>query len=304
MAGRGTRAWPYRRITGGLVKASAWTIDPHSDSAREAPNSLPDWDYQANLRLRRRLSIDLAASRESAGLPGDTAMAISVRWNAVPSLLRGSAAWVPLKDDVQDYVIDVDISGERLGGVVRLETLVVLAGEIEARPAVAHLIGSSLWSDAIEIRLQGDAPLFPIALIPFSSSSLPHRAAWFLELGPDLNATALGAIQLLVNQEHPMIVAAVKRAGSPNEVDRAVLSTLRSDVVRTMLERALGDEAFEMTETFEKDTLGAVLQGLMRTYMSNYLADDLLEIRRIRASDPPLFAAITQAATQLLADER
>lgn len=304
MAARGTHAWPYRRLVGDLVQASAWVIDPGTEAEREIPGNLPDWDYQTDLKMRRRVSIDPAACRDSIGLAGDAPLAISVRWNAVPSLLRGSAAWVPLTDDAQEYVVDVDITGERLGGVVRLETLVVLAADGEPRPAVAHLVGSNLWHDSIEIRLQGNAPLFPIALIPFSGSSLPARAAWFLELGADLNATALGAIQLLVNEEHPRIAAAVRRASSPNAIDRIVLSALRSDVVRTMLERALGDEAFEMTEHFEKDTLGAVLQGLMRTYMSSYLDDDLLEIRRIRANDPPLFAAIVQAATELMADER
>jgi hypothetical protein len=304
VAARGTRAWPYRRIVGDLVQASAWVIDPGTETEREAPGSLPDWDYQTDLKLRRRVVIDPPACRESIGLASEAPLAISVRWNSVPSLLRGSAAWVPLADDTQEYVIDVDITGERLGGVVRLETLVVLAADGEPRPAVAHLVGSNLWYDSIEIRLQGNAPLFPIALIPFSGSSLPARAAWFLELGGDLNATALGAIQLLVNEEHPRIVAAVGRAGSPNDVDRTVLSMLRSDVVRTMLERALGDEAFGMTESFEKDTLGTVLQGLMRTYMSSYLDDDLVEIRRIRANDPPLFATIVQAATELMSDER
>ncbi|NMO53841.1 hypothetical protein HH310_21990 [Actinoplanes sp. TBRC 11911] len=304
MAGRGNRAWPYRRVRGDLVKASPWTIDPDTDGEREVPDSLPDWDYQTDLRLRRRISLDSAACREVAGLPPDASLAISVRWNALPSLLRGSAAWLPLRDDSQEYLVDVEIEGERLGGIVNLETMLVLAAPDKPRPAVAHLVGSNLWNDQIEIRLQGNAPLFPIAQVPFSESSLPYKAAWFLELGADLNATALGAIQLLVNQEHPTIVAAVGRASSPNDVDRAVLSALRSDVVRTMLERALEDEAFDMTEVFEKDTLGAVLQGLMRTYMSSYMDDGLLEIRRIRASDPPMFATIVQAATDLLADER
>lgn len=304
MAGRGTRAWPYRRIAPGLVKAASWMIAPDTIDEREAPGSLPDWDYQTNLRLRRRLSIDGEACRRSTGLAQTVPLAISVRWSAVPSLLRGSAAWIPLRDDNQEYVIDVDVAGARLGGLVRLETMVVLAGTGEPGPAVAHLAGSTLWNDSIEIRLQGDAPLFPIALVPFSESSLPDKAGWFLELGADLHATALGAIQLLVNQRHPLVAAAINRAGSPNDVDRAVLSTLRSDIVRTMLERALGDDAFEMTENYDKDTLGSVLQGLMRTYMSAYLPDDdLLDIRRIRSNDPPRFAAIVQAATDFLAGE-
>jgi hypothetical protein len=304
VAGRGTRAWPYRRARDEIVQASTWVVDPGTESEKNVPGSMPDWDYQTDLRLRRRVAIDPVACRTAVGLADGTPLAISVRWSAVPSLLRGSAAWVPLHNGIHEYLVDVDIEGERLGGVVRLETMVVLAASIEPQPAVAHLVGSNLWHDWVEIRLQGDAPLFPIALIPFSGSSLPPKAAWFLELGADLHATALGAIQLLVNQEHPRIVAAVGRAGSPTDVDGAVLSTLRSDIVRTMLERALGDEAFEMTENFGKDTLGAVLQGLMRTYMSAYLDDDLVEIRRIRANDPPLFATVVQAATELLADER
>lgn len=302
MAARSTRAWPYRRIPDGPIKVSGWMIDSDTASEREVPTSLPDWDYQTDLRLRRKLSIDLEACREAAGLGAGLPLAISVRWNAVPSLLRGSAAWIPVQDDTTEYVIDVKIAGERLGGIVRLETMVVLAAEGPVRPAVAYLVGSDLWSESTEIRLQGNAPLFPLALIPFSASGLPHRAAWFLELGADLNATALGAVQLLINQEHPTIAAAIDRAGTPSEVDRTVLSTLRSDLARTMLERALDDEDFNMREQFGKDTLGAVLQGLMRTYMSNYLEDDLLEIRRIRANDAPLFAPIVQAATEFLVD--
>jgi hypothetical protein len=279
-------------------------MDPDSIDEREAPSSLPDWDYHTNLRLRRRLSIDVVACRQAARLADTVPLALSVRWNAVPSLLRGSAAWVPLQDNTHDYAIDVDIAGERLGGVVRLETMVVLAGSGEPGPARAYLAGSSLWNDSFEIRLQGNAPLFPMALVPFSESSLPSKAGWFLELGSDFHATALGAIQLLVNQDHPMVAAAIGRAGSPTEIDRAVLSALRSDIARTMIERALGDDTFEMTENFDKDTLGSILQGLIRTYMSTYLVDDdLTEIRRIRANDPPRFAAIVQAATGFLAGE-
>jgi hypothetical protein len=304
MAGRGVQAWPYRRIPGGDVKADSWIIDPDTDRERELSNSLPDWDYQTDLTLRRRISFDVSRGRRAAGLADDAALALSVRWNAVPSLARGACAWVRLDADQQEFTLDVGIPGGRVGGLLHIETLIVLAAESEARAATAHRPGSCLWNDSVEVRLQGDAPLFPIALVPFSKSSLPDKAAWFLELGYDLHATALGAIQLLVNQEHPMLVAAVSRAGAPTETDRAVLSVLKSDVIRSMLERALGDEAFTMTDQFDKDTLGAVLQGLMRTFMSSHIGDDLVDIRRIRENDAPLFAAIVQGATELLVDKR
>lgn len=305
MRDKGTRAWPYRRITGGIVKPESWVMDRDSKSEREVPGSLPDWDYQTNLHLSRRLSIDSAECRSAADLMPGVPLALSVRWAVRPSLLRGSAAWIPLHDHTLDYVIDVTLAGERLGGVVRLETQLVLAAQAEPRRAVAHLAGSSLWNDAIEIRLQGDAPLFPIALIPFSGSSLPDRAAWYLELGADLHAAAMGAMQLLVNQEHLTVAAAISQASSPSEVDRAILSILRTDVIRTMLDRALTDEGFEMTESFEEESLGAVLQGLFRTFLSQYLIDDdLIEVRRIRTADPAQFTTIVQAATEMLGGPR
>lgn len=304
MASRGSRAWPYRRIDPSAIKATTWVIDPGSDQEREVPGSLPDWDYQTDLRLRRSVGIDLSESLRSAGLSAEVPLAISVRWNAVPSLVRGAAAWIPIDDDKHEWTVEVELPGDRLGGVLHVETAVVLAGEAEQRPAVAHRPGSMLWNDVTEVRLQGNAPLFPIALVPFSKSSLPDKAAWFLELGADLESSALGAIQLLVNQEHAAVVAAVSHAGSPSDVDRAVLSVLKSDVIKSMLERAVTDEAFEMTEQFGKDTLGAVLQGLVRTYMSSYVQEDLLDIRRVQSNDPPLFGAIVQAATEFLLESR
>jgi hypothetical protein len=303
MAGRGTRAWPYRRIAPDAVKAAGWVMNHGTNQEQDLPGGLPDWDYQTDLRLRRSITIDLVECRRSAGLSAEVPLAISVRWNAVPSLVRGAAAWIPLDDDQRDWPVEVVVPGNRLGGVLHIETAVVLAGVAEPRPAVAHRPGSALWNDATEVRLQGDAPLFPIALIPFSKSGLPDKAAWFLELGSDLEASALGAIQLLVNQEHPA-AAAVSRAGNPDAVDRAVLSALKSDVIRSMLERAITDEAFEMTEQFEKDSLGAVLQGLVRTYMASHVQNDLLDIRRIHSNDPPLFGAIVQAATEFLLETK
>ncbi|MFI7596620.1 hypothetical protein [Actinoplanes sp. NPDC049681] len=274
-------------------------IDPDTDRERVAPTALPDWDYQTDVRLRRRIAVDSGDARMSAGLPQEARLAVSVRWDAAPSLIRGSAAWIPLEDDQHEYTVQITLPGARIGGMVQVETMLVLASEIPHRPATAHLPGSLLWNDSIEIRLQGDAPLFPIALVPFSGSSLPDRAAWFLELGSDLEASALGAVQLLVNQEHPPVVAALTHAAAPDAVERTVLSALRSDVVRSMLERAITDEEFEMVYDYGKQTLGSVLQGLIRTCLSNYVQEDMAEIRRLHANDPPTFAAVVQAATAL-----
>ncbi len=304
MAPRGSRGWPYRRVMNGEVKAGNWILNPATEHEQEAPNALPDWDYQTTLKLRRHVTTRPSDVRKATGLPDTAPLALAVRWHVVPSHLRGAAAWLPLSDEQEEWTVDIDLPGQRLGGTLRLETTLVLADEVQARPATAYRPGSNLWNDAVEIRLQGNAALYPVALVPFSKSALPDKAAWFLELGSDLDAAAMGAIQLLVNQEHATVAAAVGRASNPTEVDRTVLSTLRSDVFRSMVERALGDEAFSLDTTFDDDTLGSVLQGLLRTFLPDLVHNgDLTEIRRMRDNDAPLFAAYVQAATELLAEQ-
>ncbi|MEV0135415.1 hypothetical protein AB0H83_44075 [Dactylosporangium sp. NPDC050688] len=301
MATRGVRAWPYRRIQDTTVRAECWTLDPGTEIEQALPESLSDWDYHRDVKLSRHITIDLPAARRDAGLGDEVDLAVSVRWSAVPSHLRGAVAWVPVKTDASAINLEVVLPGERLGGVVRLETMIVLANRGAERTAVAHRPGSSLWDDAVDIRLQGDAPLFPLAVIPFSRSALPEAAGWFLELGADLHASALGSIQLLVNQENPDVVAAVGRAATPNDVDRVVLSALKTDVIRSMIDRALGADDFSFDVEFEEGTLGAVLQGLLRTYLNAYTDDaKLTDLRRMRNNDAPLFATVIQAATSFL----
>lgn len=302
MAGRANTALPYRRLRDTSLKATEWAIDPDTERERELPMNLPDWDYQMDLSIRRRLAFDRNEVARETGLAVDVPLAVSVRWSAMPSLLRGSAAWVPLARGQADVNVTVTIPGERLGGRVEIETLVVLASALEPRPGTAHRLGSSLWKDSCEVWLQGDAPLFPVAVIPFSRSGHPEESAWFVELGHDLHAPAMGATQLLLNQEHRAVMAALQHQGNPRDVDSAVLSVLRTDVVRGMLEHALNDDSFGMGESYAKDTLGAILQGLVRTYLPTYTYDGLAEIRRMRQTDPPMFAAVVQSCTKFLAD--
>lgn len=285
-------AWPYRRIPTHVVTGDSWLLDADTPQERPLPDSLPDWDYQTNLRLRRRITWaeDL---RTAAALPATAKLAVSVRWSVTPSYLRGVGHWAVIGDGT-DHVVDFDLPGGRLGGVLRIETLVVLAEELALQPATARLVGSVLWSDSVTLRLQGDAALYPVALVPFSKAFLPDKAAWYLELGSDLSAAAMGSMQLLVNQDHPAAAAAVGAAASPTEANRLILSTLRSDLVRGMVEHALADDDFTMSESYGEESLGAVLQGLLRTQIGVDSDDALHELRTVYMNDRQRFAAAMQ----------
>ena len=111
---------------------------------------------------------------------------------------------------------------------------------------------------------------------PQRSTNLGKRAAMFLEVAR-------------------LVAHAVDRR------DRVAAdgAEFRADPPHVAVERALGDEAFSMTEDFEKDSLGAVLQGLLRVYLPMFIEYDLTELRRVRDNDPALLAANIQASTYL-----
>src|SRR5207244_358288 len=112
-----------------------------------------------------------------------------------------------------------------------LHTSIVLSAGSEATEAfVAHLPGSILWSDRHEIRLQGDAPLFPISVIDFERAGFPARAGWHLEIAADLAAPLHASLRLYLNSAHSVVVAAFANAGNPRPEDRIVTRAVFADV--------------------------------------------------------------------------
>ncbi|MEJ2888858.1 hypothetical protein [Actinomycetospora aeridis] len=267
----------------------------------ELTSELPGWDYDSVLRLRRPVRVDGLRARRSCGLEPDADLAITVVWSATSSALRGRAwtASVPPEKDV-DLEIDFELAGGELGGRLDLETLLTLrsAGS-NAGPAAPRRLGSVLWRDVHPILLQGEAVLFPLSVVDFEHLPYPTGAAWHLELGHDLEAQALGSILLLANSRRHNVTSALASAAEPSDADRRVLSALRTDVIRSLVERALVDEEFSVEDDHEVGSIGALLAAVLR----HAFPDRSLEaLRRDRAHDPILFTTRVQAATELLAE--
>ncbi|MHC1558099.1 hypothetical protein ACR9E3_04040 [Actinomycetospora sp. C-140] len=295
-----SRAYPYRRPAADVVVTGPW-LQNGETSVRELPGELPDWDYESVLRLRRPLRVDGLRARRSCGLGDDAAVTVSVVWAAATSGLRGRA-WhmeVPPEDDL-DLEIDFELEGGDLGGRLDLETVVTLRAPGNAEGASApRRPGSVLWRDNRGVLLQGDAVLFPLALVDFEQLPYPTGAAWHLELGHDLEAQALGSILLLANKRREMVRSALEAAASPTDADRRVLSVIRTDVTRALIERAVTDEDFDLEEDYPTGSIGALLAAVVRR---SFPDRPLEALRRDRAHEPILFTTRVQNATELLAE--
>lgn len=287
-------AYPYLRPAPATVEAQPWRL-LLSEEDIDLPQSLDGWDYNLDLRLRREVEVDGVAIREQCRLPEDAPLALSVVWHSTGSGLRGRSAFELI--GVQGsftHQLDVTIAGAEIGGVLSLDTLIVVAEALAEADALApHRAGSMLWEHRSVIRLQGDASQFPIAVVDFAPSTLPENAAWHLEINGPMDSAAMGALLLLVNERNKAVADAFSRAGKPRQADSLVLSAVYADVARTMIEHALSREDFADDVSFGEETLGAMLLDVFRQMFG---ARTIKDVRLRMRDNPSLMATEMQAA--------
>lgn len=248
--------------------------------------------------MRRPVQIDLDRARAEAGLSPDADLTLAVVWSSTGANLRATAERVGLKGPGTRQVdLDARLSGADLGGTLLLDTALVLAkGGVGDRPTAPRRRGSVLWTDRRSLRLQGDAPQFPMAIIDFAKTSFPDHAAWHLQISGDLQAATMGSMLLLVNEQNNLTATAFKNASKPRPVDRVVLSAVYADAARIMIEHALRNEDYTDDTPFPEDTLGATLTALFRQLFPGQTVNDL---RLRHRQSPSLFSSDLQAAVKI-----
>ncbi|MFC9611993.1 hypothetical protein [Streptomyces sp. NPDC056938] len=291
------RVLPYRSPSEDVVTVEAWLLETE-DGEIAMPEALPDWDYQMDLRLSRIVRVDLDRARSQSGLPTDAALTLAAVWTATGSSLSGPAQHVRLIGGGTSTVkLEIGLRGADLGGVLLLDTALLLAERrADARPSSPRRAGSILWSDRESLRLQGDAPQFPMAVIDFARTSFPEHAAWHLQISGGLESATMGSLLLLVNERNTVTATAFENAGRPRPVDRIVLSAVYADAARIMVEHALGNEDFDEDAHFPDGSLGATLLSLCELL---FPGQSITDIRLRQRRSPALFASDLQAAVKM-----
>jgi hypothetical protein len=242
--------------------------------------------------------VDLARAKSEAGVPPETVLTLATIWTATGSNLRGPAHRVRLEGtDVVEVEVTARLYGSNLGGVLNLDTALVLAetavgGELSA----PRRAGSILWRERRSLRLQGDGPQFPMAITDFAGTSFPDGAAWHLQIGGNLHGAVMGSLLLLVNEKNTAVADAFRKASKPRPVDRAVLAAVYADVARVMVEHALRHDEFVDGAVFPDDSLGATLMSLFHRLFPGSSVKDV----RLRFNHSPShFATELQAAVKI-----
>jgi hypothetical protein len=291
------RVLPYRVPSEDVVTTEPWLlVTPDGDV--DLPEALPDWDYQMDLHLRRTVRVDLDRARTQSGLPPNAALVLAAVWTATGSNLSGPAQHVRLTDcGTSEVELEVLLRGADLGGLLMLDTALVLAERrSDARPSSPRRAGSVLWSDRELLRLQGDAPQFPMAVIDFALTSFPDHAAWHLQISGSLESATMGSLLLLVNEKNTVTATAFENAGKPRPVDRIVLSAVYADAARLMVEHALSNDDFDEDSDFPEGSLGATMLSL---FDQLFPGQSIADVRLRQRQSPALFASDLQAAVKI-----
>jgi hypothetical protein len=303
------RTYPYRTPSPDRIIAERWSrLD--DDGVVDFTGPVEGWDYVTDLRLVRRISLDLSGIRADSGLPPETPLKLSVRSRPSTSLIRTLVTSVPLDHgETQSLSVEVVVRGQDLSGSVTVETMIELAAtRPHAAPFTPNRAGSILWIDEASAPLEGDSGLLPVAPVPFSTVGLPPSAAWYVSLATGRwDWTAMGSLLVLLNTENPAVVAALPDPARDNPApDTAhVFDTLEVDFLTDLVGRALDDDEFidQYVVTGDEEppeddySLGSLVRALVRTRLTKAretVDEALVRLRDVRAQDPSMFRATVQ----------
>jgi hypothetical protein len=270
-------AVPYRLPDRSEVKAGQWQTVSGGEWG-ELPEALESWDYSTALQLRRSISVDTTTVIQVCGLPDGTPLAVCAVWHATATGRRGSLAARTVEADLVD--LQATLQGTELGGQLHLHTTVVLVEDtVRTDPLAPWRAGTVLWRDSVTVHLEGTAALFPTELSDFAAMGLPAAAGWYLEIAQAEPASAtLGALRLFLNEANTGVRRALE-APNGDAVAGTVISAIRYDVMRQLIEAALDNEDLVEGSEYPPGTMGASMSTAVRLAFGS---DNFAAIRSLR----------------------
>ncbi|MBO9706697.1 MAG: hypothetical protein J7521_00665 [Caulobacter sp.] len=276
-------AFPFHRVRAEDVMADVWQIID-DDVASDLGYYLPLWDYGTNLRLKRRIRVNLTQVAASLGLD---AQQLRLRL-VVTVATAGRHRWLSWSDFVdaenQDLEAEFDVDGASLSQDLTLRTELLLKAPVNAGGLLTpKREGTRLWDDSHYLRLEPEEIRFPIETASFDTQFPECRdALWKLEWSAaDLSQEFVGAFRLFINSDVPDFVGKLSD-GDPTTV-RLLMGSVRLQITRG----ALDNDALDQLLITDHPT--SVAAGVGAWLQLAFPGQDLASVRRAAALDPSGF---------------
>ena len=281
----GTRILPYRSLAVDSLRPAWWY--ERAGTRQPLPDLLPGWDYAQEELLGATLEVVRSEIEDGTGLTSLESVALVLIVDC-PSLLRRFAAEQRLGNaDEQQVELTIAVPPGEAANKLELTAHLVLVDDLAVAPGRAFRKASRLGSSQTRrLILEGEASRFPTEAISFSSIGL-ERAPWTVRVTMDgLNDSFMGAVRLLVNEDHELGQGLLEPAVDPNLANR-----LKFDVMRTLIAEAARWDA-ESFSGFEEDSVGAVLTSMCELFF----ARSLVEAAKLYSEEPAKFDRMLYSA--------
>jgi len=283
-------AFPFFTLSDSAVEASAWEISLDGAEWCAAGEFLPHWDSASDIRIRRKLRLDLDVASSDLGIPVDQlAAAASVRIGTgqgrLPRVIL-SRTRREFRSGDKSWEFEQTIEGRRLSMILDLQTEILLAKAPADRSVLSPIHpGDRLWYENFRVRLEGEEPRFPIEtadLAQMLGGGIAGTAPWHLHWSPgDWTRDFHGAVRLYLNTRSGEILQRIE------DEDPATIQFLLGDVMSQICERFLVDpEAETMMYAAEPGSLGAQAATWLR---KAWPGKDASFIRSVLESRPGVF---------------
>ena len=301
-------SFPYLLPGPDVVSAGVWMTADNVPAFEGG--MIREWDPYYLVEARRTVAVDVELLREQCRLSEGARVRISSAWYSPGTSLRSdgedgtSSHMLALERPADPVVLNVRIPGDQLAGELRIGTALTLVSPGSgAEPVSPSIPGSTLWSDEIRIKVEGEAARFPIQISDFPREN--DGAAWYLEIDDDFSQPLMGSVRVCLNSKHPTIRRLTEGTADAIESEW-ILNLLYFDTGRQLLRVGLADDTFvELSDRsprdppYDEETLGRAVWYLARTIAPERTAG---ELRNLMNSSAPDFERLMQHSLKFLAD--
>lgn len=280
-------AFPFLRIRPDDVIADPWQV-LEDDVPSDLTDYLKHWDYGTELRVKRRLRVNMARVATQLGLPVDQLQLkaiLTIGTGGSDAIRHRWIAWqATVTADDSDLDIEVNVDGLRLTRNVRLRLDLLLKAPVNSSgPLTPKREGMRLWEDDHYLQLEPAEGRFPMEVASFGVEYPDCRdALWKLEWSAgDLSQEFIGAFRLVINSDVPDFVV---RLSTPDPMTvRLLMNAVRLQITRGALANEVFDQ--ELIDASPTSVAGGVGAWLKLAFPGQ----DLSTIRQTAATDPSGF---------------
>lgn len=257
---------PFLQPSPSAIRHSGWE-QQSSAGTIPLPLEMEHWDYQTDLALTAKISLDLKRIADDCGLDAGSRFRLIAlaRSSKTPVETKVSDVPIPAGQGSRDVVLTAIVPGTTSGGRLSIETLLVVT---DAKPVNAlgpARPGSILWRDIQHSHLQGIGTQFPTDAEDFSLTR-PEvaKAGWKLSVDTsEPEALFLTSVRLTLNTRHPAVTKLL--AGNKDAETRQLQRTIDFDVTRQLVDAALAsEEILGLDVDWDAVSVGGVLRNLLQ----------------------------------------